>query len=74
MNIDLVKTYVIKCSKCGDEEEVDYDNVANSENYFKSQGWQELDGKTLCPDCAEYFWDQVMAQHDSERTNGFKNY
>lgn len=51
--MNLNQEYSIECELCGRQAVADMDKNDNPEAYFKSLGWDEDDGWTLCPHCAK---------------------
>lgn len=58
MNIHKESEYTIFCSRCGESDSVftgdgGYQFNDTPSRYFKRQGWRDIDGKTLCPECVK---------------------
>lgn len=47
------REYSIECELCTRVAVANMDESDNPEEYFKSLGWGEYDGWTLCPTCSK---------------------
>lgn len=50
--------YVIYCDNCSDQDFIqdcdgEYRATDTPSKFFKRHGWREINGKTLCPECAK---------------------